>query len=168
MTDKQKLREEIIETTKKVRDTGLIYGKEGFDYLLEVLEEYTDYNDGYNAGVKNGMETAWEFVQKLCDMNCKETKNIFCVSEGLYDVTRNFTPQEALAKLKAYEEQSKIEVGDVVEMPNGNKCVVTVVRDGFAGGVSENGWGFYDISLCDLKKTDKHIDIKSILESIGE
>ena len=80
------------------------------------------------------------------------------------------TPQEAIAKLKEYEDaQNKIEVGDVVILSNGNtKAVVTFIyEDKCIYGISTTGELVADVNIKDCKKTGKHIDISSILEQIG-
>lgn len=127
-----------------------------------------DYrNLGYNEGLNDGRNEVWEFVSKVYSiMSYTKVHEVFNCQD-LGDVLREYSPQEALAKLKAYEEP-QIEVGDVVEMLVGTKCVVSYVKDGYAEGITEHGCGFYNIPICDLKKTGKHINIQNILEQIGE
>ena len=134
----------------------------------DVLE--LEYNKGLND--------AWELVKKIVlkaekgGLNYNDFKNIFGVGDYV-SVLEEFTPQEALAKLKAYEE-AQIEVGDVVAWTdfaddtfNG---VVLDFKDNTDNEVvvfNENGC--VDVwKIADCKKTGKHIDIQSILEQIRE
>lgn len=122
----------------------------------------------YNEGLNDGRNEAWELVKKMILLDNDTAREVF--GTGFLKLAmENLTPQEALAKLKAYEEaQSKIEVGDVVELTVGTKGVVTSIRNDIADGFTEAGFSFYDLPLDELKKTGKHIDISSILEQIGE
>ncbi len=115
----------------------------------------------YNTGLND----AWELARKLNDMKWEELEKIFVISDSFYEIIRTFTPQEALAKLKAYEE-TQIEVGDVVEC-NYHKIVITSVCGEEVAGIDDIGATFL-IKMERCKKTGKHIDIQSILESIGE
>lgn len=70
----------------------------------EVKEEIFNYADGYDKGLND----AWELAKKLelneVDggfSNDKIAKTFGCT---VYSVFEIFTPQEAIAKLKAYEE----------------------------------------------------------------
>lgn len=132
-------------------------------------KEDMDREDYRNLGYNQGLNDAWELAKRIYEFTCDELEEIFGVKYGFHDLISKYTPQEALAKMKAYEEaQSKIEVGDVVELPVGTKCVVTSVKNDRADGFTEIGYSYYDLPLDELKKTGKHIDISSILEQIGE
>jgi hypothetical protein len=81
----------------------------------------------------------------------------------------NLQPQEAIAKLKAYEDDNHsdcIEVGDEVQAPCG-KAIVTAVKDDFVHYFYSDG-DVRCMSLHSLKKTGKHYDIQSILEAMRE
>ena len=141
------------------------YGLDGlhkYDALqerLELIEELkkTEYNKGLND--------AFEFFKKIWNSSIPMI-TIFGTDKISY-LLDNLTTQEALAKLKAYED-SKIEVGDVVKDEDGWEYVVTNIykdRDScrYNGVTSCGKWtGCYEPT-----KTGKHIDIKSILEQIG-
>jgi hypothetical protein len=128
--------------------------------------------EAYNKGLNDGRNEVWELAQKLyLKTDCEDIRKIYELEEyygtEFGTVLKNFTPQEALAKLKAYEETQKIEVGDVV-LIYGEEAVVTRVVDEhanilFGDGVTNN------MPVKDLvgDKTGKHIDIKSFLKQIG-
>lgn len=120
------------------------------------------------AGYNKGLEDAWKLGRKISHYT-KEglldrfgTTDIMCVFD-------EYTAQEALAKLEAYEKaQEEIKVGDVVEGKEANVMGVVVkksskdkayilFRDGSAGIQK----------IEDFKKTGEHIDIISILGQIG-
>ena len=134
----------------------------------ECEEDVSFTDDLINQGYNKGLNDAWELAIKIIDdMSEAERYEIFGCRYDT-DVMKCITPQEALAKLKAYEEQSKIEVGDVF-LIYGEEAVVTRVVDEhanilFGDGVTNN------MPVKDLlgDKTGKHIDIKSFLEQIGE
>lgn len=130
--------------------------------------------------LNEGRNEVWELVNKLFGYSCdtkltnEDLKKIFG-SACEMDILRNFTPQEALAKLEAYEkEQNEIKVGDAVEATDlfGDvfKGIVLDFKDGAENEVfvlDENGC--VDVwEIADCKKTGKYIDIQSLLEQIKE
>ena len=152
------------------------YGLDGlqkYDALQERLELIDELKQSeYNKGMNDGRNEAWELAQKLefdeidGGMSIDECGKIFECS--VYDVFKYYTPQEALAKLKAYEEQRNIEVGDIV-LIYGEEAVVTRVVDEhanilFGDGVTNN----MPVKELVGDKTGKHIEIKSFLKQIGE
>ena len=158
---------------------GLSDGKKAFDLLeSERNSEYqrglSEGNDiGYKDGVKDGQNEAWECAKKLFStMAESDIEKAFPIewNSGGFKALMNLQPQEAIKKLKAYEEKQKaddkIEVGDEVDA-YGNKGVVTymyekedvycvMMRDGSAS-IRKNG---------DIVKTGRHFDIASILEAM--
>lgn len=80
----------------------------------------------------------------------------------------NFTPQQALAKIEAYEESKAIKVGDVVF--NAREDVKAVIMD---NAIAEGAWQVYTengcVELwkeCEFKKIGKTVDIEHLLEQI--
>lgn len=157
---------------------SIIFGEEQLDKLqkynevkerLELIDELK--MDEYNKGLEDGRNEAWELAKKLWHNDAKTNDDIYGI-EYFIDIANEYTPQEALAKLEAYEkEQNKIKAGYVYEIM-GKFCAVVQV-DEFNNE--------YHIIWCDggtdripfetpigFKKTGKHIDIQSILQQIGE
>ena len=124
--------------------------------------------DDVKNAYEQGLNDAWELVNKLHAMTSSELVRAYRFSKPEY-VLNKFTYEEALAKLKAYEEAQKIEVGDVLKYKD-EECYSIVLKvnesgslyllftDGSAGVHPREGH----------KKTGKHIDIQSILAQIGE
>lgn len=141
--------------------------------------EVDAYNKGHADGMAQGLNDAWELAKKVVrSPKLVENAQIF-LGKNIVGIEREslliqffeLTPQEALAKLKAYEdEQSKIKVGDVVfHSINQWVAVVTHIYHGtIIFGITPNGDTISNINVKDVAKTGKHLDIQSILEQIGE
>ena len=182
--------DKFIAEIKKVDSDGTYKIKDGiwlvegvFDHMHKVdsnmkIEDITDMIAEYDTekkGYNKGLQDAWELMKKLIvssfdgGLGTREVHDIFDIPAGkrpLYWIMKNYSPQEALAKLKAYEkEQAEIKVGDVV---------IGSVFSGVVTGVDENRvFVLYDDGSCgetkkeNLKKTGKHIDIHAVLQEIG-
>ncbi len=126
--------------------------------------------DDVKKAYEQGLTDAWELAKRISLLpsdggyNCDTLREVF--GTDLERRIYKFTPQEAMAKLKAYED-SKIEVGDVVCHREYGNGIVTREDGDFYNVVCANG----DV-ICFEKnrvtKTGKHIEIKAILEQIGE
>ena len=135
---KYKVGDKFIVEIKEVLDgdNGTLY-RSNFstlvfdDYGLDKLQKYedTEYAEGvkeglasFNCEVKKaydkGLQDAWELARKINDMPNSKMQEIFDISEDVIEVEwelfNNFTPQQALAKIEAYEKSQQIQVGDVV------------------------------------------------------
>lgn len=136
--------------------------------------------DAYNAGLND----AWELAKKIAlSTNMVKTARIFiakniCGIEQIRLLEDCFalTPQEALAKLEAYEkEQAEIKVGDVVRFKRHPSCeaLITAISRGLNGihlQTDDLGRiGEVNSGICreNIEKTGKHIDIQSILQQIA-
>jgi hypothetical protein len=127
-----------------------------------------DMNTAYNKGLNDAWELASKLVQNKMNILGDELGKIFDGHMFLEDIFDNFTPKEALAKLKAYEEaQKKVEIGDVVNHIEYGNGVVTREEGDFYHVVCAIG----DVICFEKKrvtKTVKHIDISDLLKQIGE
>ena len=95
-------------------------------------------------------------------------------NNGGFKALMNLQPQEAIAKIKAYDDKhsDRIEVGDEVEW-DGDKYVVTYLNyDIETSKITDYDLLAYDGSVvdhvkkCAFTKTGKHYDIASILEAM--
>ena len=132
--------------------------------------------DASNAEYQKGLNDAWECARKLfSSMADSDIEKAFPIewNNGGFKALMNLQPQEAIAKLKAYEDSKKadsIEVGDEVRTRDGvpnpsNTFLVTKVIDSHVYGISNDGsWNYY--TEDGVKKTGKHYDIASILEAM--
>lgn len=118
--------------------------------------------------LNDGRNEVWELAKKLYEMKIEQLQEVFGAFETELEVMNYLAPQEALAKLEAYEkEQNEIKVGDVVYDLDGNKKVVLFID--FTNKAYIYGrYGITQIKKEHLTKTGKHIDIQSVLQQIGE
>ena len=124
---------------------------------------------------EKGLEDAWELAKKIqYELSRHQLKEIFGTDNEASILSDAYTPQEALAKLEAYEkEQAEIKVGDVLESRlNGMKCVVSSDKgcNGFILTFPDGSGSAEDLTFVkqNYKKTGKHIDISGILNQISE
>ena len=130
---------------------------------------------------EQGLEDAWELAKKIAmekqngGFDSYEIVDIF----GLNDmdaIFMSYTPQEALAKLKAYEKEqeekrkaekmAKINVGDVVKYDGIQAVVMDMDTVGNVALFTENACIESWIPQCLVKKTSKNIDVESLLGQI--
>ena len=176
-------REKLAKEHPEYADETEVGGCKGcpFDYWYEIEPKHCPCNGDCRKcwdreipkTYEEGLNDAWKLAKKIfCPPNnggieAKTINNIFGCN--YWEIPKKFTIQEALAKLKAYEEaRNKIEVGDVVRLNNSKYTyVVTVIYDErgvtYYCGISENGKWF---AQSDVTKTGKHIDIESLLGQI--
>lgn len=177
-------------TTELYRIKGfnsLVFDKNGLDKLQKVnpklkIEDIDDMLAEYDLkkeSYEKGLQDAWELAKMVAlepDMikiaNIFIAKNICGIEQRrLFEDVFNFTPQEALAKIEAYEQE--IKVGDVVELTNNEHtyCITYISpNNNIAGVCIETGEVIpenYEINIKQCKKTGRHIDIKRLLEEIG-
>lgn len=135
-----------------------------------VAEDLTKTNELYNKGLND----AWELAKKIVESpsNGGYTGNELVEIFGILNkpVLDACTPQEAIAKVKEYEERDEIKVGDVVTVKGCDiKGLVTRVdgyniyrlfRDGSCNG---------SVDKENLEKTGKHFDsIDEFMRSVDD
>lgn len=122
-----------------------------------------------------GLSDAWELAKQIClhpdkgGLTCKQLIEIFGGS-NYHELFIDFTAEEALAKIEAYEKEKEIKVGDEVVHTMGrneNKLFVTSISDGMVKGFEINEVSFTFPNQF-IQKTGNHIDIESLLRQIGE
>lgn len=112
-------------------------------------------------------EEAWEISKKLfSDYSNSELDEIFGKGWS-YTKLMELTPQQAKAKIKAWEAKNEIKVGDVVAIFDEDGVVTRVdAETGFFNVLKESGCtGSY--KKIEIKKTGRHVDIEGILKQIG-
>lgn len=128
--------------------------------------------NAYNKGLNDGRNEVWELLDRIEHaIKSSVLIEVFGYS-NIGDILDHFTPQEALAKLKEYEEaQNKVKVGDVVKTKGCEREYVVMAT-------SEETFSKQHFLRCteppyyvlygsdeELEKTGRHINI---LEQIGE
>ena len=144
---------------------------EQVDDLEELNSDYINEHFGslQDEAYQRGLEEAWETARKLfSSMADSDIEKAFPIewNNGGFKALMNLQPQEAIAKLKAYEDKhsDRIEVGDEVKAPRG-KAIVTAVKNDFVHYFYSDG-DIGCLELDDVTKTGKHYDIASILEAM--
>lgn len=146
--------------------------------ITDMIAEYDTEKKGYNRGLQD----VWELAKKVSHMCLDDINKCFDLEEldkfgGDKMLYEHYTPQEALAKLQAYEkEQAEIKVGDVVRFKKHPSCevLITAVSRGLngvhlkTGEFGRKGEVHSDICKDYIEKTGKHIDIESLLGQIAE
>lgn len=171
---------------------SLVFDKNGLDKLqklnpemkIEDIDDMLAEHDLRQKEYNRGLNDAWELAKRIfldkCDyhnpLSDEDLSKIFQSRDLAYIVNTN-TPQEALAKLEAYEkEQEEIKVGDVVRFKKYPSCevLITAVSRGLNGVHLQTGElgriGEVHSGICKdyIEKTGKHIDISGILAEIGK
>ena len=122
-------------------------------------------------------EEAWEIAGRIIlpercgGLSSKEIRHIFG-DVDVEDIIKDFSPQQAKAKIEAWEAEKEIKVGDeIIETSDaGNKYigVVTQITSAQNSVCIVYADGSTNITLAKkLKKTGRHIDIEGILKQIG-
>lgn len=116
-------------------------------------------------------EEAWEIAKKLKQMNEDELLEVFRTNvEHL--VLKDFSPQQAKARIEAWEAEKEIKVGDEVEFDDTENnlhramFVTSKIGENNYCGICKNG-DTYCVHKSVLKNTGRHIDIERILKQIG-
>lgn len=133
------------------------------------LEEGNDI--GYKDGVNDGRNDAWEAARKIIEMTDPPYWEVF--NEYKDDLFGKITASEAIAKLKAYEENQndKFEFGDEIIDVDGMKgCVVSKNNEEYdTMYVLFNGCRVPQyVTKSYYRKTGRHFDIDKILEEMKE
>ena len=156
-----------------------------FDALTDDYVE-ENFKDLLEGEYQRGLDDAWEAAKKIANMWTRIGNNellaIFGITERIGHSTiralfEKQTANEAMLELEAYEEKQKqtddeIKVGDIVERYLNGKLDSTGIylgEDGdywnclfWTGAV----FGTFAYPKNQFKKTEKHVDIASILEAM--
>lgn len=145
---------DMSDNTYKLNYTAC-YGSE-FTYIKDDVLHTSD--ESYNKGLND----AWELVKKIVKSpheggyKANELADIFGISDK--PVLDAYTPQEALAKVRAYEEKhDEIKAGDVVKDSVGEALVLRIDDNRMYLLCRDRSCGEYNLSSR-YKKTGKHFD----------
>lgn len=142
-----------------------------FEIPKELLDLIHDcYNEGYKKAYEKGLEDAWECAKRialnLCDGGIGVGRDVS------YKILKNFSAQEAIDKIKAWEEKSgqsddEIKIGDEVNVLGFNAPVVVIALHDDAVKVM-NLYGDTGVhSKYNITKTGKHLDqISEVFEQL--
>ena len=156
----------------QIREVGA-YASKSFDKMVE------DFNKQINAAYRRVLEDAWVAARKLfSSMADSDIEKAFPIewNNGGFKALMNLQPQEAISKLKAYEENKDepIKAGDEMRQvtnngtPTGVMCTVTTFDGEEMCGFAQDG----RLDVCSSqvnrwwKKTGRHHDLEPILEAM--
>ena len=176
----------IIEKDDKGSIWSIYADKDGVTTIEGVyLTPYTEpdleqvrkeaYDKGFDAGrtlntgkYEKGLNDAWEAARKIAKLDAVEQKKLFgCL--GIYYVAQEFSAQEAIKKIRQYEqeEEEQIQVGDEVIATSGKAVIVSINDD-----KDKARYIYHDSTLgfdkvCNLSKTGRHFpEIATVLEKM--
>lgn len=160
---------------------------ESMKHICDVVQKRIDeaYQRGLNDGeskcrycneYQRGLDDAWEAAKKILQMY---DFTVFGLEhDGVFENPLNegqqMTPQEAIEKLKAYEDKQKaddeIKVGDEVNW-GGDCFIVTRIfqprnMKEQCDGIDNDGCVYYDVLMDELEKTGRHSDIMKMLKEM--
>ena len=175
----------------KIREAGEQISKNIADMVEDFKKQINEaYQKGYDAGIiassfvdksdeayQRGLEDAWEAAKKLfSSMADSDIEKAFPIewNNGGFKALMNLQPQEAIAKLKAYEENKDgpIKVGDIVDRYIDGKFdsrgIYLEEDDGYWRCLFDTGAILMTFAYPkeQFKKTGKHYDIAPILEAM--
>jgi hypothetical protein len=143
------------------------------DYIKEHFGELQD--EAYQAGLNDAWEAAKKLFSSMADSDIEKAFPIEW-NNGGFKALMNLQPQEAIAKLKTYEDKQsdRIEVGDIVERyvdgKLDSKGIYLQEDGGYWRCLFDTGAVLMTFAYPkgQFKKTGKHYDIQSILEAMRE
>lgn len=159
---KYKVGDEVLVKARIVEDSVFGYGLKTYDNII-----FNEKKDEVIPVPEMTAEEAWEIAKKILlypahgGFNATELEEIFGRTEHLWELT----PQEAKAKIEAWEAEKEIKVGDEVDIC-GDKGIVTsfgtdgdmihvIYLDGIVNSYRKDK---------DIKKTGRHIDVDKLLQ----
>lgn len=169
-----KVGDEVLVKAKIV--SGKIIANTKNCYRVAIGSSYFDISEDSIIPVPDmTAEETWEIAKKLfADYSNVELDEIFGKGWS-FPKLMELTPQQAKAKIEAWETAKEIKVGDEVAPkidPDNNECKFVVTKkddeDGMINGFSAfDGDVFSERDIKLYQKTGRHIDIDGILKQIG-
>lgn len=132
--------------------------------LLWIAEEEIIYDKTYTKG----LEEAWAAAKRLYEMDDMERLNILNLGDYA-NIMEFVTPEEAIAKIEAYEKRNEVAPNKIVEDNEGTRALVL---DGAGNGVfsvlTENGCveSWHKDGIVAIR--EKTIDVSELVKQIGE
>ena len=154
---------------------SLVFDEDGLSRLKELNSDYINehFGDLQDTAYQRGLDDAWEAARKLfSSMADSDIEKAFPIewNNGGFNALMNLQPQEAIEKLKAYEEKQKaddeIKVGDEVRHDRGWSAVVTSIDNVGFSVMDYNGEVASYSDISKFTKTGRHFDIPKILEEM--
>lgn len=144
--------------------------KEVHDKCMSEAEDlaYKLYSPKIDEAYQRGLNDAWEAARKIFSMD-GEVRETLLHNCFFKDIIENISASEAVKKIRQYEKQEEIKVGNEVDGKGGRGTITKISNDGDHFNVMwENGsTGYYMIE--DFKKTGRHFpEIAEVLRKMNE
>lgn len=125
------------------------------------------YDAGHNVGYQQGLSDAWEVVKKLAQMDTDTSESITGYF-GLHNIMHNLTASEAIEKIRQYEQEQQIQVGDEVRnIENGWIAVVSNIDGECMTLMNTDGALGDGYNVNRFTKTGRHFpEIAAVLEKM--
>ena len=155
---------------------SLVFDQNGLDKLVDFdMCRPRWFSEAYEQGMKDAWAAARRIVLEpgFGGLIVFEVVDIFGTNSA-YDVLRNFEPQEAIERLKAYDAKHQddkakaIEVGDEVicDCPSNNRTIV-VRANGDNITIMRKDGACYSRTISGVEKTGRHFDeIEAVLKKL--
>lgn len=162
----------IVNSIRLAYERGVKDGEEHREAkAIKNMAKYSQrrFQDGYEQGANEVWEAVKRFVITPKDggLTCGQIGEILGEYQPLFYIFYEFSVQEFLEKLKAWDERDIITVGDEVEDIKGTKSVVIAVDGGRASLLNFHYSHAQLVPLDDLHKTGRHFDeVADLLEKL--
>lgn len=144
---------------------------------VEDLPPYTepDLEQVIKEAYQKGLSDAWDAAMKICliesegGLSSNTVCNIFN-TEYYRDALRDYTPAEAIEKIRQYEEKEEIKVGDEVKsIESGWTAIVTKSEEGHLTLMGDSGAIANGYDAKYFVKTGRHFpEIAVVLQKMKE
>lgn len=167
----------INNTIRLAYERGVKDGEEHREAkAIKNMAEYSQsrFQDGFQDGHELGANEVWEAVKRFViapkdgGLTSEQIEEIFGEYQSLLDIFYNFSVQEVLEKLKAWDERDIITVGDEVTEDEELTYIITRIYQGCYDAICPDGAVYHDLDIADKHKTGRHFDIKEILGKLGD
>ena len=166
----------INNTTRLAYERGVKDGEEHREAkAIKNMAEYSQsrFQDGFQEGYEQGINEVWEAVGRIVKapdkggLTAVQNQEIFGQYRPLVGIYYDFGVHEVLEKLKAWDEQEIITVGDEVEDIAGTRSVVVTLDGGKASLLNLNYKHVQFMPLNKLHKTGRHFgEVTDFIEKL--
>ena len=119
---------------------------------------------------QKGLSDAWEAARKIWEYNATTLNKIFskCCYSVVQDILRKYSASEVIEKIRQYEQEQEIKVGDEVEAVAGKAVIIQVFGNGDVRYMyPDASIGFND--SCSITRTGRHFpEIAKVLRKMKE
>jgi hypothetical protein len=173
----------VFDSTGVSKLTPYKVRKESCDKCMNEVEDlaYQLYSLKVDEAYQRGLNNAWKCVKKIESLSTHEFNKVFTGYDDYFKVFENYTPQEAIEKIRQYEQKQEEEIKVGNEVKGGNEKYIVLQkyvnnidkqlmivlfnrRDGQIGT-----WHMYNANGAIFEKTGRHFpEIVEMLKKMQE